>query len=117
MNQPPDHPTSKSCRHCGERKPLEAFYVNRDRRDGHENLCKVCRKELYGDRRGNAKLTLKQRLRRSKRDRERYHSDSEFREREVMRARAWRERTKEKNDGNGEGLRAPEHMHPLQGAE
>lgn len=33
----------KTCRACGEVKPLDAFYRNKAMKDGHEARCKTCR--------------------------------------------------------------------------
>ena len=33
----------KTCAICGEDKPLSEFYKRKGSKDGHENLCKVCR--------------------------------------------------------------------------
>lgn len=35
-------PRSKTCRICGETKPLDDFYKMAGMRDGHRNECKVC---------------------------------------------------------------------------
>ena len=34
---------AKTCRICGETKPLEDFYAMVGMRDGHRKECKVCR--------------------------------------------------------------------------
>lgn len=33
---------SKICQQCGESKPLKAFYRNRTKPDGFQNICKKC---------------------------------------------------------------------------
>lgn len=33
----------KPCKHCGETKPLSAFYKHKAMKDGHLNVCKPCR--------------------------------------------------------------------------
>ena len=35
----------KACRKCLETKPLDAFYKNAARKDGHQTMCKECEKE------------------------------------------------------------------------
>ena len=34
----------KSCRVCHEEKPLDGFYKNAARKDGHQTICKECEK-------------------------------------------------------------------------
>ena len=34
----------KKCRECGKRKMLNQFYKQNSNRDGHENICKACKK-------------------------------------------------------------------------
>lgn len=36
------HPGSKKCRVCGETKPLDLYYRNKNCKDGHNSSCKVC---------------------------------------------------------------------------
>lgn len=38
----PDLPACKACTRCGEIKPLDSFYVKRERRDGRCSRCKSC---------------------------------------------------------------------------
>lgn len=33
---------TKTCRKCGETKPLDEFHRNRKSRDGHQSRCKPC---------------------------------------------------------------------------
>jgi protein-arginine kinase activator protein McsA len=33
----------KTCRKCGETKPLSEFYKNKESKDGHLNICKTCK--------------------------------------------------------------------------
>lgn len=35
----------KECKRCHVEKELDEFYINRQCRDGHENVCKACKKE------------------------------------------------------------------------
>lgn len=35
-------PTEKACRTCGLTKPLDAFYQDQSKKDGHNGVCKVC---------------------------------------------------------------------------
>lgn len=39
----------KICTLCGRRKPLTAFFRDRRRSDGRQAMCKVCRKQEYGE--------------------------------------------------------------------
>ena len=48
-NQPKPIPkkdleTTKACRVCGETKPLVQFVINKTCKDGHESICKDCRR-------------------------------------------------------------------------
>jgi 5-methylcytosine-specific restriction endonuclease McrA len=36
---------TKECKKCGAEKPLEAFYVDKAKRDGRASWCSVCTKE------------------------------------------------------------------------
>lgn len=36
--------TTKTCKTCGEEKPLSAFYKHPQMADGHLNSCKACRR-------------------------------------------------------------------------
>jgi len=36
----------KTCKRCGITKPLEEFFRNKDREDGHLTICKTCIKEF-----------------------------------------------------------------------
>lgn len=40
-----EYPPSKSCRTCGEVKPLTEFYKHQTGKDGHRNDCKPCRRK------------------------------------------------------------------------
>lgn len=40
----------KECYSCKMYKPLTEFYVNRSMKDGHLNICKVCRKKQVQER-------------------------------------------------------------------
>lgn len=42
---------TKVCRSCNIRKPLDAFYKLRGMKDGHSNICKVCKREYSQERR------------------------------------------------------------------
>ena len=37
----------KKCTSCNKTKPLSDFYKNRTRKDGHDNICRECRRALY----------------------------------------------------------------------
>lgn len=37
----------KSCRHCGEEKPRETFYKNKNSKDGLMSYCKPCSRARY----------------------------------------------------------------------
>lgn len=41
----------KTCKRCGETKPLEAFHINKLCRGGVENRCKICRSSMARERR------------------------------------------------------------------
>tara|TARA_R110002012_G_C11528446_1_gene600241 strand:+ start:546 stop:980 length:435 start_codon:yes stop_codon:yes gene_type:complete len=47
----------KTCSKCGVEKPLEAFYRDKEKRDGVKNQCKLCeksqKKEYYQDNKGS----------------------------------------------------------------
>lgn len=36
---------NKKCTKCGIEKPIEEFYKNKSKRDGHSSICKNCQKE------------------------------------------------------------------------
>jgi Autographiviridae endonuclease VII len=40
----PERPAFKTCRKCGETKPLDEFYAEKAGRDGRRTECKVCSK-------------------------------------------------------------------------
>jgi ribosomal protein S27AE len=37
---------NKRCSKCGEEKDLTEFYADRQRRDGHSHMCKVCKRKV-----------------------------------------------------------------------
>lgn len=41
----------KVCKGCGQTKPLDGFYANRNMRDGRVNWCKPCMIERHGEKR------------------------------------------------------------------
>ena len=43
--------TMKTCRKCGERKPVTAFYRNKQYPDGYKTICKACELKLAKERR------------------------------------------------------------------
>ena len=45
--------THKTCKRCGETKPLEGFYKDKKNKDGHRGICKTCDKaQVYAKRKG-----------------------------------------------------------------
>lgn len=38
--------TTKICSHCGKEKPIEEFGIKRKNKDGRNNYCKECQREL-----------------------------------------------------------------------
>lgn len=93
----------KRCRTCGLSKPLTAFYRHKAMGDGHLNKCIECVKERvrkyreanidrvreYDRNRPNRE---ERREKNVKRDRERYHNDTEFRDRVLEMKKAWQAR-------------------------
>jgi len=65
----------KTCRLCGEDKPVEQFHRATGTRDGRRGECKTCFRELW---------------------KARYEADPERRRRAVLRAKAWQERNPER---------------------
>lgn len=47
----------KKCTICKKTKDLSNFYKNRTRTDGHDNICRECRRKLYRKQRGNTPRT------------------------------------------------------------
>ena len=37
----------KKCSSCKKTKPISEFYKNRTTHDGHDNICRECRRSLY----------------------------------------------------------------------
>jgi len=66
----------KTCRLCGEDKPVDEFHRASGTRDGRRGECKQCFRQLW---------------------KSRYEADPERRSRAVARAKAWQERNPEKH--------------------
>lgn len=50
----------KTCRECRRELPLEAFYANRNMRDGHLNWCKPCMIERHGEKKRQRAKALRE---------------------------------------------------------
>ena len=48
---------TKRCRHCGEEKPIDQFYVRHEMADGHSSWCKQCTIEHAQERNRKANPT------------------------------------------------------------
>ena len=80
----------KPCKKCGQTKPFQDYYANRQLRDGHVNTCKVC--WTANGRANHAKPEVKERKRKLQ---QAYRCNPEKKAMELAAERRWR--TNEEN--------------------
>ena len=85
----------RKCRVCGEEKELESFFPKKTSgKEGHLSLCKDCQSARYREYYKKNRDRIYERAKAA--TRERYATDSEYRERIKKKAAVYRERNPEK---------------------
>ena len=69
---------TKVCRKCGEEKPIEEYYVQKQMADGHLNICKECTKKRVAIHRKNNLEKIKEYDRNRPNKLERYERNKKY---------------------------------------